>query len=148
MGFQCSIPVFDGLFPEPHNTAVLRLLFVCSHWHGLAKLRLHTDNTLKILDGTTRDIGVEFRKFSNKTCPAFNTRELKRETEARQRRKQQKGVANSSAPASGPRLKTFNMQTYKLHSLGNYADQIRAYGTSDSFSTEPVSSQNTPLFEL
>ena len=25
---QCSIPVFEGLFPDPHNTQVLRLLFL------------------------------------------------------------------------------------------------------------------------
>jgi hypothetical protein len=145
-GIQCAIPVFDSLLPEPHNSAVLRLLFICSHWHGLAKLRLHTDNTLKILDNTTREIGVAFRKFTVKTCPAFNARELKREVEARQRRKQERGGANGSAPtSSGPRPKTFNLQIYKFHSLGDYADQIRTFGTSDSFSTEPVSSQSVHL---
>ncbi|KIM83848.1 hypothetical protein PILCRDRAFT_68635, partial [Piloderma croceum F 1598] len=47
---QCAIPVFDGLLPEPHNSAVLDLLFVIAHWHGLAKLHMHHDLTLDILD--------------------------------------------------------------------------------------------------
>jgi hypothetical protein len=34
--------------------------------------------------------------------------------------------------------KTFNIQTYKYHSIGDVAKTIRRYGTSDSFSSEPV----------
>lgn len=141
--------MFDGLLPEPHNSAVLRLLFICSHWHGLAKLRMHTDNTLKILDDATTDIGTAFRTFKAKTCSAFHTRELKREKEARQRRQQkQSGGANESAQSSSASLpKTFNIQIYKFHALGDYADTIRTFGTSDSFSTEPVSSYITCRFQ-
>ncbi|KZP03474.1 hypothetical protein FIBSPDRAFT_693271, partial [Athelia psychrophila] len=47
---QCAIPVLDGLLPEPYNTEILTLIFICSHWHALAKLRMHTDCTLKLLD--------------------------------------------------------------------------------------------------
>ena len=36
------------------------------------------------------------------------------------------------------RAKTFNLDTYKYHSLGDYAEHIRQYGTTDSYSTEPV----------
>jgi hypothetical protein len=36
------------------------------------------------------------------------------------------------------RTKTFNLDTYKYHSLGDYAEHIRQYGTTDSYSTEPV----------
>ncbi|KAF8835144.1 hypothetical protein BDN67DRAFT_913558, partial [Paxillus ammoniavirescens] len=42
---QCSIPVFAGVLPDPYNAQVLRLLFVLCHWHGHAKLRVHTDET-------------------------------------------------------------------------------------------------------
>jgi hypothetical protein len=101
---------------------------------------MHTDHTLDILDDATRDIGVEFRAFTTKTCPAFNTKELRRQTEARQRRQLKNGNKNESAPASsGARPRKFNIQTYKFHSLGDYADTIRTFGTTDSFSTEPVS---------
>jgi hypothetical protein len=40
--------------------------------------------------------------------------------------------------SSGWRHKTLNLSTFKGHSLGDYADTIRTYGTADSFSTEPV----------
>lgn len=31
------------------------------------------------------------------------------------------------------------MSTYKVHSLGDYVETIKTYGTTDSYSTEPVS---------
>lgn len=149
------MPVFEGLLPEPHNSAIQRLLFTCAHWHGLAKLRMHTDQTLEILDDVTVQIGADFRAFKNKICPAFNTRELRRETNARKRRnlKKTKGKKASTDPAPGsssdptenpaeepdePLSRSFNLQTYKYHSLGDVANTIRIFGTSDSFSTEPV----------
>jgi hypothetical protein len=39
----------------------------------------------------------------------------------------------------GRRKKTFNINTYKAHALGDYVATIRRYGTTDSYSTEPVS---------
>lgn len=45
----------------------------------------------------------------------------------------------SQAQTSTRRLKTLNLDTYKYHSLGDYADMIRRYGTTDSYSTEIVS---------
>jgi hypothetical protein len=148
-GLQCAIPVFEGLLPEPHNTTILRLLFTCAHWHALAKLRMHTDQTLRILDDVTTQIGAEFRKFNNETCSAFDTRELSRESEARKRRQLKKGKSsdcsnglnkhNSSSKSDGPRPKRFNLRTYKYHALGDYPDTIRRFGTTDSYSTEPVS---------
>lgn len=50
-------------------------------------------------------------------------------------------VSDSSPVQPGPSgqcLKTFNLSTYKGHSLGDYVDTIRQYGTSDSYLTEPV----------
>lgn len=35
-------------------------------------------------------------------------------------------------------LKTLNLNTYKAHSHGDYAATIRRYGTTDSYTTEPV----------
>jgi len=109
----------------------MRLLFTCAHWHGLAKLRMHTDITLSILDKETVRIGTEFRAFAAKTCTSFKTRELRREAEARKRRHLKK--------EEGRRLKSFNLDTYKYHALGDYAKTIRRLGTTDSFSTQPVS---------
>jgi hypothetical protein len=141
---QCAIPVFDGLLPEPHNTNILWLLFICAHWHGLAKLRLHTEDTLQILDEATVCIGKEFQAFAAKTCSAFDTKELNREVNKRMRRqeKQARGCSVTRTPtAKGQRRKKFNLQTYKYHSLGDYAKTIRQFGTTDSFSTEVVSTR-------
>jgi hypothetical protein len=40
--------------------------------------------------------------------------------------------------ATTRRAKTFNLDTYKYHSLTDYMKHIRQYGTTDSYSTEPV----------
>jgi hypothetical protein len=164
---QCSIPVFDGLLPEPHNKRLLLLLFTLAHWHALAKLRQHTDSTLEILASTTNYLGLGLRDFKSKTCLNFETQELDREAAARGRR-QSKGKAASAEIKSGGvatqtlgkktskklkgkgaktamqrhiarRRKSLNLKTYKNHSLGDYVSMIRRYGTTDSYSTEPVS---------
>lgn len=153
-----------------------------AHWHGLAKLRVHTDLTLNIMDCVTVDLGKKLRAFQKETCTAFVTRELKRERDARIRRTHKSKVNSSPGPspesiASAPcpssaagatsppvsagchvdgthdrtalakpivrdttrRPKTFNLNTYKLHALGNYTTTIRRNGTTDSYSTEVVS---------
>jgi hypothetical protein len=170
--------VFDGLLPEPHNSAVLDLLFVMAHWHGLAKLRMHHDLTLDILDAVTVSLGKLLRSFSNVTCSAFETKELRREAAARIRRGAKKAAASqrrtshtpadvshpierdSNGPGVSPvqaatnphssaghripegaaarRPKKFNLNTYKIHSYGDYVKSIREYGTTDSYSTETV----------
>lgn len=143
--YQCAIPVFNGLLPEPHNSNILRLLFQLSTWHGFAKLRIHTDETLQIMDDVTATLGAELRSFQSHTCSSFSTKELKRESEGRYRR--QVRTKNSSGqhpkesiPSAYTRHeKTLNLQTYKLHALGDYTETIRRYGTTDSYSTQPVS---------
>jgi len=140
---KCVIPVFQGLLPEPHNKRVLRLLFTFAHWHGLAKLRLHTDTTLQILDITTTNLGNQLRAFQNKTCSSFETFELKREKEARQRRQAKQRSAVSTVQSSNkdsmtsnqPIRKTLNLQTYKIHALGDYVSTIMTLGTTDSYTS-------------
>ncbi|KIK32395.1 hypothetical protein CY34DRAFT_101573 [Suillus luteus UH-Slu-Lm8-n1] len=138
---QCAIPVFDALLPEPHNTNVLALICTCAHWHALAKLRMHTDETLDLLDTAAVMLRKQLHHFQKHTCVAFQTRELKREAERRQRRELRDGVGNGEATTStyqtSRRMKTFNLQTYKLHALGDYSTSIRNFGTTDSYSTEP-----------
>lgn len=192
---QCAIPAFEGLLPEPHNRIVLDLLFIMAQWHGMAKLRLHTDNTLAVLDTLTTTLGEQLRKFKKKTCSAFQTKELPREKQARDKKKAKQDSmkmpspvsatlvsVSSSAPEmpapepstspgtsvlapppapgvstlvpplaperSKPRpgskqtskrlLKEFKLNTYKNHSLGDYVETIRKYGTTDSYNTESV----------
>lgn len=144
---------------------VIRVLFLSAHWHGLAKLRMHTDLTLGIMDRLTTELGQALRDFEETVCAAYETHELPRETAARQRRQAKESVSQHKTPSdelcprkgrfrgkapptgaefdpSNPELKRpvkrLNLQTYKYHSLGDYVDCIRQYGTTDSYSTELV----------
>jgi hypothetical protein len=121
------------------------LLFTLAYWHGLAKLRLHTDTTLDKLKGVTTELGRQLRHFTNVTCAAFTTVELPREEAARGRRYAKKaaiaaesGAAAPPPTAAGRKRKIFNMFTYKGHSLGDYFRTIRFFGTVDSYSTQSV----------
>ena len=144
---QCAIPVFDGLLKEPHNTIVLDLLFSLGNWHALAKLRLHTETSLRHLDAATVTLGIALRKFENTTCPAFDTRELPRDEtvyrapiSAQPRKKNQKARASKGAKA------VFTLNTYKLHRLGDYADAIHRIGTMDNPTTQIVSPPHSLTF--
>ncbi|KAH6887797.1 hypothetical protein BKA70DRAFT_1461914 [Coprinopsis sp. MPI-PUGE-AT-0042] len=81
---QCAIPAFDLLFPEPHNTIVMKLLFLCAQWHAYAKLRLHTEVTLKVFENLTMELGDQFRMFVSETCAYITAYELDREAKDRQ----------------------------------------------------------------
>ena len=158
--FKCSIPVFEGLLPEPHNTRLMKLLFRTAQWHALAKLRLHTDSTLMHMDKLTKEFGQLMRKFRDSTCSTFNTVELPREVEARTRRNHRKEstarlqqheatasltsmhtesiVHQQSTKSSSTKKRSLNLSTYKWHSLGDYTCTIRMFGTTDSYSTQIV----------
>ena len=146
LSMQCSIPVFENLLPEPHNTLILDLLFILCTWHALAKLRLHTSSTLSYLKEATRALGFLLRNPAKKTCSAFDTRELPREVNARTRRKaatlakgrglgKGKGKQKDTTPRH---RKLFNLSTYKLSALGEYTWAILQYGTTESYSTQTV----------
>ncbi|KAJ3508461.1 hypothetical protein NMY22_g16610 [Coprinellus aureogranulatus] len=94
---QCATFVFEGLLPKEHEQHVHNLLFTMGHWHGLAKLRMHTDGSLAILDQWTALLGEDARTFLEQTCTAFETVELKREYEARKRREARKSK-NAAKP--------------------------------------------------
>ncbi|KAK0479044.1 hypothetical protein EDD18DRAFT_1312527 [Armillaria luteobubalina] len=67
---QCSIPCFDGLFPEEDNHIVIDTLFDFAMWHALAKSRMHTDSS-KILNLLT----YKFHSLGDYcwTIPQFGT---------------------------------------------------------------------------
>lgn len=70
----------------------MKLLWVFAEWHGLAKLRMHNDHTLALLDTLTTDLGEGLRRFVQTTCHDVITKELSREYQARKRRQaKQKG---------------------------------------------------------
>jgi hypothetical protein len=119
--------VFEGLLPEPFNEMLLQLLYKAAEWHALAKLRMHTNSTLDLLETVTREFGHLMRQFRDKTSDEFDTTELPCETGMR------KGGVRSS------RRKKLNLNTYKFHALGDYVATIRLFGTTDSYSTQVVS---------
>ncbi|KAG2072207.1 hypothetical protein BDR04DRAFT_1127720 [Suillus decipiens] len=153
----CSIPVFDSLFPDTHNKIIISLLFTLSHWHGLAKLRMHSDLTLKIPNKTTTNLGEQFHLFKEMVCISYHMQELDREVDARSHQQAKeaakqagngKGKGKEKTEASPeqsqnvPRpkqpwkKKSFNIQTYKFHALGDYVASIHLFGTMDSYSTK------------
>ena len=125
----------------------MTLLFTCCTWHALAKLWMHTDQTLVIFDNVTAMIGVKLCHFASTTCSAFQTEELRQEVTAHPCRSLKKNVnqdggtppSANNAQWSGALLRKFNMNTFKNHSLGDYPDQIYHYVMTDLYSTEPVS---------
>ena len=81
----------------------MKLLFTFAQWHGLAKLRLHTDHTLAVLDGLTTELGDTLRMFVHKTCSEIATKELSREYQARKRREaRQKGKKSTKGKEGQP----------------------------------------------
>jgi hypothetical protein len=139
-----------------HNTTydkiILDLLFDLATWHAYAKLRLHTEDTLAFFDSATVVLGETARKFSRTVCSHYHTTELPQEHAARGRReaalasKQPQAAQGRSA---GVKHKSLNLQTYKYHALGDYPNTIRRMGTTDNYSTQPVSItfiQRTPTY--
>ena len=101
---------------------VLQLLYKTAEWQALAKLGMHTDSTLNLLEVATRELGWLMRQFCDKTSDEFNTVELPSETS---------GGASS-------KKKKLNLNTYKFHSLGDYVVTICFFGTTNSYSTQVV----------
>jgi len=135
--------VFENLLPLPFNDTILTLLFELATWHALAKLRLHTSTTLQFLETSTIRLGKIIRRFVSEVCDKFPTVELPQEETARRRRMASANPkGKQKAEPSKRKSKTLNLTTYKLHALGDYHNTIRQYGTTDSYSTQTVSTTN------
>jgi hypothetical protein len=155
------MPVFEGLLPQPFDDFVQDLLFDLAMWHAYAKLRMHTETTLSDFEVVITSLGQQLRRFAAQTCAQFKTKETPAEVAARGRRvaaKKAKAIpaesmtakmtkarvaVNSKHPkkdTSDPKIKKFNLRTYKLHALGDYPNTIRMFGTTDSYSTQIVKS--------
>jgi hypothetical protein len=140
---QCSIAVVEDLLPEPWNSDILDLLFTLAEWHSLGKLKLHTDTTVGLLGSVTTTLGRLLRRFKRVLCPQFATKELPSEAAARGRRQakkaaQGKGKGKATTARAAPKIKEYNLETYKLHGLGDYPVYVPWVGTTESYSTQPV----------
>jgi len=104
--FQCSIPAFEGLLEGQHNRRLMKLLYRLSEWHGLAKLRMHTETSLEMMEEVTKELGNLLHQFRHVTCSQFSTVELRREADARARQTKDAPTAtcNATARVSGDDL--------------------------------------------
>jgi hypothetical protein len=118
---------------------------------ALAKLRLHTETTVTDLENSATRLGNLLWKFKSDVCSIYATKDLPSEEAARGRRKAAKvlkagGEAKKTAEevdSSGKKkkktnLRTFTMETYKLHGLPDYPAAIRAFGVTGNTSTKNV----------
>jgi hypothetical protein len=76
---KCIIPVFEDLLPKKHNNIVMDLLFELATWHALAKLQMHTGETLDMLSAAMKALTTTIRRFLQETCEAFTIKELRQE---------------------------------------------------------------------
>ncbi|KAG9104782.1 hypothetical protein FRC07_009737 [Ceratobasidium sp. 392] len=165
---QCCMPAFKGLLPEICDEPAQSLLFLFAEWHGLAKLRLHTTESMKIFKSITTRLGTALRNFvkltdelqvhetpkeyarRKKQAEASKSKSLLRRTPAANRAHANKNKASSQKKADGSgsgdgegrQIVTLNLNTYKFHSIGDYPWNIEEYGTSDSYSTQIGELQN------
>jgi hypothetical protein len=94
-------------------------------------------------DSATVVLGETARKFSRTVCSHYHTTELPQEQAAHGRREAAQGRS------TGVKHKSLNLQTYKYHVLGDYPNMIQRMGTTDNYSTRPVSitfTQTTPTY--
>lgn len=93
------------------------------------------------------------RSFQQDVCSQYQTFDLPSEEAARARRKaaaaKKNGVAakkgkGKESAAGSRKLRKFNLNTYKTHALGGYANAIRLFGSPDNYNSQSVS--NLPLY--
>lgn len=137
------MPCFSGLF-SCYDEEIQRLLFVFVEWHSLTKLRIHTESTLTAptltaLCDATKILGSDIHRFEKNITPSFKTFEFAKETAAHNWAQIRCAPGTTVTPlSSSKRVKNFSLYTYKLHALGDYADAIERFGTTDSYSTQIV----------
>ena len=128
------IPCLEGLLPEPHNTTVLDLVYLIATWHALAKMSVHMDTSLRLLDTATTALGAGLRYFVGVTCPQFKTVETNAEYSKRCRQKKP-GAPQKTPESMGRQPKTLSLKTIKLHFFGDYVACIKSLGATDSYTS-------------
>ena len=116
---------------------MIELLLTFATWHALAKLHIHTETSLRLLDTATTALGNALRYFARVTCPEFNTFETSAEYTKRQR--QHAATTSTTAPLPTSRQpRSFSLKTIKLHFLGDYVSCIKMFGTTDNYNSAIV----------
>lgn len=141
---QCILPCLEGLIPGTLGDTINDLVWNMAVWHALAKLRLHRETTIQILEAATSSMGAALRAFK-RACASVDTRELPGEVAARGRRTAAKAAVNGTvaAPVLGKNHKAFNDKTFKMHGLGYVPQDVREVGPTDVYSTQAVSATDS-----
>ncbi|KAG9089568.1 hypothetical protein FRC06_001484 [Ceratobasidium sp. 370] len=158
---QCCGPIFKGLLPKDCDELAQTLLFLFTEWHGLAKLRLHTTSTLKIFKSVTAKLGTALRGFA-KLTESMGVRETPKEYAHRKKQAEASKVSSMSwrpctatnathgkkaqlqqnPHGDGHHIRTLNLNTYKMHSFGDFPGSVEEFGTTDSYSMQIGELQN------
>ena len=93
-----------------------------------------------------RDARVRRQEKIKKAAAETNSNAQKGKKAAETKFNAQKGMEATTKTnyqprksSSGRQPKQFNLNTYKYHALGDYCNTIQQFGTTDSYSTQPVS---------
>ncbi|KAI0257901.1 hypothetical protein BC834DRAFT_838237 [Gloeopeniophorella convolvens] len=133
---QCVIPCFEGLLDSPHNESIMSLLYTMATWHALAKMRMHIDSSLKLLDDGTTALGIRLRHFAGST-KEFVPDENENDEEPLLMQLEPDDAQPAESGSSGSKgAGGFHMRTIKTHFLGDYVQSIKTLGTTDSTSTQ------------
>ncbi|KAN0077954.1 hypothetical protein V8E55_010011, partial [Tylopilus felleus] len=108
--------------------------------HALAKLQLHTEQTLNLFDSATIYLGESTQKFQHTMCQYYQMTELPQEHTARGHctatlSGKKVHMIGTSTTSSSPKEKKLNLSIYKFHMLGEYPDTICRFGTTDSYTS-------------
>ena len=122
----------------------MELLYLVSSWDRFAKLRVHTESSLHVLEKLTSALGTQFRQFLHKVCKRHDTHLLPKEVAARIRR----AAKNKNPTPSNPTTAKFHLNFYKYHAIGHVAQMIRQSGTTGNYSTSGVCFLNIPKSRL
>ena len=145
------MPCFKGLFGDKHEDSIQDVLFSMASFHAFSKLRMHSDDSLGVYHGLTIVFGQVMRHFTSTVCNELDALPLAKEaaatasgqakTQARSQTRAQSHARSLSQDwkrSKSPQSKTFNMFTFKWHTLGHYPSIIRHYGTLDLLGTHIV----------
>ncbi|KAJ3538377.1 hypothetical protein NMY22_g5192 [Coprinellus aureogranulatus] len=145
---QCALAAFDGLFPGDHDGRVQDLIFALAHWHALAKLRMHTELTLEVLDLWTSIVDLPDAISQPHSTVERGPVEPVPHLPSGPTDSRVGSFAPTPAPAAwsvdqtkvektaGRNPRKWSLSTPKFHSMGDVVQYIRKTGTTDSYSTQ------------
>lgn len=133
---QCALPLFEGLLPDEHDKKVLNVLYLLASFYTSSKLHMHTDRTVSDNRNLISLLGEAIRQFKKYTC-AEHEAEVP-PNEGRRVRRKARQMGGATIIRKTVMQYSFNMNTSKMHSLGDYPYHIINFGSLNSYTTEVV----------